>query len=420
MSEKPKRKRCPNGMRKDPKTGECKSKGEKPSAPKKQVKRIVVKKKDPVKKIKIVKKNKLTDTQAKNLKKYFAKINPNQEFSKSLGTGNMLRKRVLAGEKEFSDSQHSSLMADHKRILLEMLAQKNKKKPPKKIVEKKVMIKSEPPKQRRRRQVKKDAPKPPKDSSPIKKISDDIKLIGSEFFGTLPKRMIDNINTNLNKILDSDIPFNVTNLRNRFQKEVKESIGNLRKLREGLGKVTKGIASKEEESLSRYKIQFALLNAIKELLDTFDNSNQFVRDQEFNYYIEATKLDESTLMNTKKILKSLVEVDNYENDKKYFGKPTEEQKDRNRRNMDILKSAKITRVYGIKGRSVVLHFDAKSKTWKDAYEKLFKTKRFELNETLIDQPYQKALQIMKRRLGNLYGREILADKLEDVEDDDLE
>ena len=75
----------------------------------------------------IVKKNKLTDTQAKNLKKYFAKINPNQEFSKSLGTGNMLRKRVLAGEKEFSDSQHSSLMADHKRILLEMLAQKNKK-----------------------------------------------------------------------------------------------------------------------------------------------------------------------------------------------------------------------------------------------------------------------------------------------------
>jgi hypothetical protein len=74
-----------------------------------------------------MKKTKITATQLKNLKKYYGRINPNKAFSKSLNAGNILRKKVLAGETEYSQGDHATLMADHKRILLEMMYQKSKK-----------------------------------------------------------------------------------------------------------------------------------------------------------------------------------------------------------------------------------------------------------------------------------------------------
>ena len=117
-------------------------------APKKKKKKVTksadqshMKEKKPRKKVvKKVEKKKLesiTPTQQKNLRKYYGKINPNREFSKGLGAGNILRKKVLAGDTEFTQGEHATLMADHKRILLEIMFQESKKKqkkPRKKVV----------------------------------------------------------------------------------------------------------------------------------------------------------------------------------------------------------------------------------------------------------------------------------------------
>ncbi len=93
-----------------------------------------------VKKVEKKKLESITPTQLKNLRKYYGKINPNREFSKGLGAGNILRKKVLAKQTEYSQGDHATLMADHKRILLEIMFQESKKKqkkPRKKIVKSK-------------------------------------------------------------------------------------------------------------------------------------------------------------------------------------------------------------------------------------------------------------------------------------------
>ena len=71
-------------------------KSEPKEAPKKRRKMVVKSKKTET----------LTPTQLKNLKKYYGKINPNRQFSKSLSAGNILRKRVLSGEKEYHPDSH--------------------------------------------------------------------------------------------------------------------------------------------------------------------------------------------------------------------------------------------------------------------------------------------------------------------------
>ena len=350
MSDKPKRTRCPNGLRKNKKTGLCEIKDKNPTID--TINKVANKKFDPKKKLKPIPKKKVI-----KIKK---KVEP---------------------------------------------------KPQKKI------------------KIIKDKPKPAplkgentrsKIRNPVKEISERIKRLGSDFFRTFPKQTIKFIDNNLFKIMDSDIPFNIITLRNRFQKEVKESIQNLRKLKRGLGKVVKAVGSKEEMKLEEYKIQFALLKAINSLLETFDNSNQFVRDKQFNYFIDAKKLDENKIKKTVKYLNALKDVDDFETNKRYFGKPTDQQKAKNKENMKILKEGLKTDLYGVKSASIFLTLDPKSKTWNDAYDKLFKVKnKFKLNISLIDQPYKKALKNMKIKLNVLYGKEYFDDEVEQVEDDDL-
>jgi len=349
MSEKPKRKRCPNGLRKNKKTGLCEIKDKKPA-----------------------------------LKKRVIKIKKDKEPPKQKKTIQIIKKK------------------------------KEKPAPPPEP-------KPEPPKRtsNRRRGARPKEPKAPIIRNPVKEISEEIKRLGEDTASFLPKSEIRFISENLYKIIDSDIPYNINGLRKRFKKEVSESIKNLRKERTKLGKVE--YLSKEADQLQNYKNQLAILRAVDALLDTFDTSNQSVRDRDFNYYIEAKKLDSSKVARTVAYLNKLKDVDDFETNKRFDGKPTDKQKEQNKKNMKILKEGLKDDLYGVQNGAIFLTMEPKSKTWKNAFEKLFNTKnKFKLNATFLYNSYPEALKRLKKTLGVKWGEDELEDAIDKFEPDDLD
>ncbi len=368
MSEKPKRKRCPNGLRKNKKTGICEIKDKKPTID--TVNKVDNKKYDP----------------KKNLKP-------------------APKKRMIKIKKDKEPPKRKTIRIIKKK--------KEKPAPPPEP-------KPEPPKQtsNRRRRARPKKPQAPIIRNPVKEISERIIRLGKDTAGFLPKETIRFISTNLYKIIDSDLPYNINGLRIRFQKEVKESIQNLRKERTKLGKVE--YLSKEADKYDDFKNQLALLRAVNALLNTFDTSNQSMRDRDFNYYIEAKKLDFNKVARTVTYLNKLKDVDDFETDKR-FNKPTDKQKEQNKKNMKILKDGLKDDLYGVQYGAIFLTQEPKSKTWRNAYEKLFNTKnKFKLNATFLYDSYPEALKRLKKTLGVKWGEDELEDAMDNFEPDDLE
>ena len=381
MSEKPKRKRCPNGLRKNKKTGICEIKDKKPTID--TVNKVDNKKYDPKKNLKPAP------------KKRMIKIKKDKEPPK---------RQARQGGPERSKNGKTIRIIKKK---------KEKPAPPPEP-------KPEPPKQtsNRRRRARPKKPQAPIIRNPVKEISERIIRLGKDTAGFLPKETIRFISTNLYKIIDSDLPYNINGLRIRFQKEVKESIQNLRKERTKLGKVE--YLSKEADKYDDFKNQLALLRAVNALLNTFDTSNQSMRDRDFNYYIEAKKLDFNKVARTVTYLNKLKDVDDFETDKR-FNKPTDKQKEQNKKNMKILKDGLKDDLYGVQYGAIFLTQEPKSKTWRNAYEKLFNTKnKFKLNATFLYDSYPEALKRLKKTLGVKWGEDELEDAMDNFEPDDLE
>ena len=145
-----------------------------------------------------------------------------------------------------------------------------------------------------------------------------------------------------------------------------------------------------------------------------------MRDRDFNYYIEAKKLDFNKVARTVTYLNKLKDVDDFETDKR-FNKPTDKQKEQNKKNMKILKDGLKDDLYGVQYGAIFLTQEPKSKTWRNAYEKLFNTKnKFKLNATFLYDSYPEALKRLKKTLGVKWGEDELEDAMDNFEPDDLE